>query len=69
MLNIVEVYQTSKGFFLTMEEASLKINRKKVSDAYDRWGPHTSSHEPVKVRQALTTGTQYFLLDEIKLEA
>ena len=64
MLTIVEVYQTSKGFFLTMEEASLNKNRAKEGDY--RFGL-SDGREKVMVRTALTDGSKYLLLEEIKI--
>jgi hypothetical protein len=68
MLQIVTVYQTSKGFFNNLTEASRNINRKKV-DISDRWGPMgPSAYEPVEKVLALTDGINHFQLNQIEVK-
>lgn len=59
-MEIVEVYQTSRGIFRKKEIAELKKNRVKVQENY----PPETVREEVVSRYAIVEGDNVFLLDD-----
>ena len=62
MLQVIPIYVTSKGYFVTLCEAEKKVNRPKVGH-----GEYPDSRETIQVRQALTDGESYFLLNQVEV--
>jgi hypothetical protein len=63
MLQVVMIYQTSKGYFRTLAEAEKKYNRPKNNS-----GEYPDMREDIKVKHALFDGASYFFLEHIEVK-
>ena len=65
-MNIVTIYQTSKGYFPTFEIASQKKNRVKIDNPYSN---DYGMRENVKTIKAIVHEGEYYFLEKINIQS